>query len=562
MNEVEQARAPRGDKARVLVVDNDPEVRESNVTKLRYWDYEPVAARGTGRALLEDAVEQARAWRCQLATVDLHLIDDHDHADWSGLELIRELMPTRSVIHSGSVNYRTVRDALSNSLVLAFVGKSESPEYLREVLDRHAAAHCACRHPVRIEWPGSLSSAEVARLLFPDTPGVPEDEAADLLVRLFPKASVLQLDYLGSHRPASPSLPRPRSIVLKAREDGNQPVIVKLARAQKMEQEVEKYELYVRRRLGGNFYPILEESSLLWDIGGAVYSFLGSADEIVPFSKFYTSAEARTKHVVDSLGKFFNQMWLPHYGQKALRAESSLAKLYFSVWYGDWWLKRLDEHSQAGRVTAALGCWPGWQRLGLPEPVRWLHERIEQEMQGEPVPFRVAVTHGDLHSENLLVDTGSHNAWVIDFERTGYGHIVQDFVELEGDLLTHLAADPGEDYDRLYALFVCAAAPTRLGRPSRVKTGDTGLGRCMAVLRFLRRTAAEVTGVEDGREYLYGLLLNTLFRAMMLLNAGGPPARLLPPLMLAAILCHRLDHWQETWPPPAWPLVPLRNSAR
>ena len=562
MIQEEKASGLQNYKARVLVVDNDPEIREANATKLRYWDYEPVIALGMGRALPKDAVEKARARRCQLALVDLHLLDDHDHADWSGLELIQELLPTRSVIHSGSVHFQTIREALSNSPALGFVGKSESPAYLREMLDRFAGVFCACRHQIEIEWPAGLSSEEVARLMFPDNPEVPGDEAADILVRLFPKATTLKLDYLGGHSPATPSLPRQRAIVLRAWEESTQPVIVKLARAFKMEAAVENYHLYIKRRLAGNFVPNLEESAILWDIGGAVYTLLGSSGDVIPLSKAYANPEIKTRHITNSLGQFFNHTWLPHYEQKAVRQESSLVQLYDAVWYGDWWLKKLLEYSQAGRVTEALQGWPAWQTLGLPEPVQWLARRVESERQGEPLPFQAAVTHGDLHSENLLVDTSNHNIWVIDFERTGYGHILQDFVELEGDLLVHLVAIPGEDLDRLYALFICAAASARLRKTCRLEREDPQISRVLEMVRFLRRTAAERSGLVSAQEYLYGVLLNVLFRAMLLLNAGDPPGKLLPALMLASILCYRLDHWQDTWPPPSWPPVPFSNGAR
>ncbi len=562
MGQDENVNDVRKCKARVLVVENDPEVRESNATKLRYWDYEPVLALGTGQALLKDAVQKARAKRCQMAMVDLHLIDDHDQADWSGLELTRDLLPTLSIIHSGSVSYQTVREALSAETVLDFVGKSEGPEDLREVLDRCARGICACRHPVQIEWPPGLSSAEVARVMFPDDPAVPADEAADLLIRLFPKADALKLDYLGGHSPATPSLPRQRAIVLRAWEDGTQPVIVKLARAFKMEKEIENYRLYIRRRLAGSFIPMMEETSVLWDIGGAVYTLLGSSGDIIPLSKAFTDPANKIRHLTDSLEKFFNHTWLPHYEQKDVRQESSLVELYYAVWYGDWWLERLLEHSRAGRVESTLLGWPAWQSLGLPEPVQWLAQRVRSELQRTPASFNVAVTHGDLHSENLLVDAGSHNVWVIDFERTGVGHILQDFVELEGDLLVHLMAIPGEDLERLYRLFVCAAAPTRLRKLCRLEEADPQVARVMEMVRFLRQTAAERSGLVSSQEYLYGVLLNVLFRAMLLLNAGDSPAKLLPPLMLASILCCRLDHWEDTWPLPGWPPVPLKNRSK
>jgi thiamine kinase-like enzyme len=53
---------------------------------------------------------------------------------------------------------------------------------------------------------------------------------------------------------------------------------------------------------------------------------------------------------------------------------------------------------------------------------------------GRVAETSIAITHGDLHAGNLLIDD-SNNIWVIDFERTGEGHVLQDFIELESDLI-------------------------------------------------------------------------------------------------------------------------------
>jgi CheY-like chemotaxis protein len=536
-------------KPRVLVVENDPEVREANVTKLTYWNYEPIVASGRGKGLLTDARNKAREFHCQLALVDMHLLDDYDHNDWSGLQLVPELQPTGAIIYSGSRNFQAVREALSQYGALDFVGKSEDPEYLRSVLDRHAAERCACRHPSVFEWPETITPARVAEI-FSREKAIPADEAEDLLVRLFPHSSRVVISFLGGANPTTVSTPRPRSLVLLAREDGGQPVIVKLARREKIEKELENYKKYVENQLVGNYRPMLRTGETLWDMGGAVFTFVGSSEKIIPFARYYPVAKGRT--IKRILRQFFTSAWSEMYRQSTIREGQTLFEAYCSIWYGTWWLERLVHLRQNGQLPSIRELAPEGVAADLPEPIDWLLERAEAGQAGALGPFPVAVTHGDLHSENLLVDVSNLNAWVLDFERTGEGHILQDFVELEADLVTHLIHLGENDRDAFCSLCLFMAGQAQLGRMDVPGTDDPQLARAYEVIAFLRKTAAMTTGVSDARAYLWGILFNALFRALILLNSGSPTYRIHQALLLAAVLAHRLDHWDEAWPPESW----------
>jgi hypothetical protein len=64
--------------------------------------------------------------------------------------------------------------------------------------------------------------------------------------------------------------------------------------------------------------------------------------------------------------------------------------------------------------------------LSFPEPVDFmtLSPLVEE--------LKMTVVHGDLHADNLLVDEEKEGAYYfIDFKFTGFGHIYQDFIELE-----------------------------------------------------------------------------------------------------------------------------------
>jgi Ser/Thr protein kinase RdoA (MazF antagonist) len=155
----------------------------------------------------------------------------------------------------------------------------------------------------------------------------------------------------------------------------------------------------------------------------------------------------------------------------------------------------------------------------------------------------------------MLVDDRG-DIWVIDFERSGPGPILQDFVELEADLLNRLVASEGRDFAKTFALGVWSAFPTTLDQlPLLPDVASPQMNKAMQVIVSLRRLAHQCTGESDARPYLWGLMLNALFRATLLPGDEAHQREQLRALMLASILCHRLEHWGQPWPPKHWPNI-------
>jgi hypothetical protein len=168
-----------------------------------------------------------------------------------------------------------------------------------------------------------------------------------------------------------------------------------------------------------------------------------------------------------------------------------------------------------------------------------------------------AVTHGDLHGDNLLVDSRK-NTWVIDFERTGEGHALQDFIELEADIINRL--DAFFDHpSSFYQLCIVVARQTNIKKleENELRSTDPRIEKALKAISLLRSLALQCTGIQDARQYLLGLLFNAIFRATIN-NSVRYRKHQQQALMLAAIFCHRLEHWNEPWPPEEW--MPILNS--
>jgi hypothetical protein len=393
----------------------------------------------------------------------------------------------------------------------------------------------------------------IARTLFDpilDMPAEARDQAADVLARLFPEAAALRLEKTSSTVVSSDfsTAPRPRSVILLAYEDELQPVIVKIARAEKIKKEVKNFEKHIKGRLVGKHNTMMLEHAELWDIGGIRLSYVDALEG--SFSDFV--AGQPVQQVAACLEKFFLKTWSDHYKRKTDAEKVSLFELYCRVWDRDW-----VERACKASVPESSEAMPPhlWRLARKSHPLEWLKFIAENE-KGENDPSRteftrLAVTHGDLHADNLLVDdTG--DCWVIDFERTGEGHIFQDFVELESDIVTRIAC-AREDFPAFYQFCLAVAGSSSMDEPlpDLLHSADEETRKLLEIIALIRRLAAQCAGVTDFRQYLFGLYFNTLFRATIA-HPERKEKKDMRAWMLASILCRRLACWDDPWPPQEW----------
>jgi CheY-like chemotaxis protein len=529
-------------KPRVLIVDNNERVKNMYKELITHWGFSPVLAQGIGNGLLEDARRKVREHRCQLALVDLRLVDDLDEEDVSGMRLVPEIKPATSLIVSASVDIANIR--LSDEIGAAsYIGKGEGPKVLKEKLQREAGKLCASRKEISIGPDDIL--VHISSILCENIPQEYHDQIIDTFVRLFPNAKKLRLERLGTE--ASVTVPRPKSVILKVYEDNKQPVIVKLARAHKMSIELDRFQNYIQGYLKGYFHPLLSNPIILWDLGGAIYTSLGSTDSHT-FSKFYN--EASFPDIEYSLTHFFCETWSPLYAEPKKCKNVSLFNEYCKVWGKEWYDRVCKFNAPNPREIMGNAL----QKDVFPiNPIVWLQENIgdkAEEDKSMTTYTALAVTHGDLHGDNLLIDD-RHNAWVIDFERSGEGHILQDFVELEGDIINRLLSS-SEHLPSFYQLCMYVTQNIELKAFDGVDhITDLIVKKSIQTISLLRKLARETSGISDARQYLLGLLFNTLFRATIIGNSAQQISQYRA-LMLASIICHRLDHWDEPWPPKEW----------
>jgi len=546
---------------RVLIVDNLPEFRAQYAALVRDWDYEPVVVEADGAELPDQALRLAAEQRCPIALVDLRLVEDKDQGDISGLELVRRLPYTAAIVITGFDTTPMARQAIQHYGAASFVGKGEAPEVLRSELNRVAESLCLRGNGPEVQWQGGLSSAAVRDEMFPDQPAIPADEAEALIRLLFKDKPWVRLTMIteangsAGAEQVSPSVNaslRRKSRVFIAEIAGERALqVVKLARTGKIERERENYRRYVEAGIEALRRPELTGTALLWDMGAIAYRLVGFEHLAEGKGQVFTHFYRRTADpatIVAPLRDFFSYAaWGDWYrGPHVQELPGTLVEAYDRSW--DYALSRLESLWRAQPPTFHPGLLP----VTLPHPQRWFVE--QQHHCAHLRQLRQVITHGDLHGDNLFADR--HTAWPIDFERTGYGPLLRDFVELIQDLTTRIAVLRTEDLPLVYELAVALCGPQAPREPmlvTRAILAHSEARKCFLVVQALQELAAARAACDDRREYLWGLLCNHLFVSSKL---EPQSARWERTMLFAAVICQRLEQWQSaTWPPPAWPQV-------
>lgn len=549
--QIDNAASPPEGALRILIVDDDAETRELHSMLLRRWQYVPVVAVGEGEALLADAVAKAKTYRCQIALVDMRLRDNYDKRDWSGLKLAPQLQPSATIIISAFGDHKTAVAALNQYGAATFVGKEDGPEALQEAIVETARKLALGDDGPQVVWSHGLSSAGIRRTLFPDQPDVPDDQADELIRRMFPTAHVVGLTLIedDDHASDQPAAPRRRSRVFRATVDDQPSVrVVKLGRTEKVRRETHKYDQYVRFGIKGAFRPEKFAEALLWDMGAVAYLYLGGEQSfdsqrgLRTFTAHYRATD-EVETILAPLRHFFSdENWGVWYTKEVTSLATSLFEAYDAVLLG-----KLHRELDAWRADPpeyrvdAIGA-------TLPNPTRWLADHFQESRL---VRGRQAVTHGDLHGDNLFVD--QQHAWPIDFERTGPGPILRDFVELTQDILTRIAHLGADDLPVVYDLAVGLCAPATPDQPAQLSERvrqHREANRAFRVVSEIQQLASRHTRYDDQREYLWGLLINCLFVLTLL---PVTDRRYTVTRLLAAVICGRLERWGGMWPLRGWP---------
>lgn len=529
---------------RILVIDNDARVKEDLPPLLQPYGHDVQVAKGVGRVLLVQAINLAKRFRPHVAIVDLRLLD-YLKKDSEGIKLLEELRSSRCIVYSGFINLEVIRHAelakkVQKYEVAAWVGKGEETELI-ETINGIADKACASGGKFRVLYPLTWTPEHIIETLFGKDSKLSSTLVNDLLYQLFPECSELRLDSIDGSIVSPHTVSRGRSVVLRLlRNTKLEPFVIKFARSEKIEQETQNYK-EIEGNLSGLFYARLEKSRIFWDLGAAVYSFLHSPKfGLTNFRRFFEET-TDPDTILQPLHHFFEDVWRGLYAKPPVGIKSLFSSYDETLELTD----RLKKFPNQERMLA----FPGLS-ISFLNPITWV---LRHKEDGDILQIFEAITHGDLHGDNLFTD-GTHT-WAIDFERAGRGHILRDFVELEVDIITRLTwKKDDKNIKDFYRLVRCLAEPydhiVKDDMADQFK--DPGTHKAFKVVSGLRALAYDITRFSDFREYVWGLLCDTVFIAMWASEDNPQRDRA---LLYGSVLCSRLQHWGEKLPLEELPLI-------
>jgi CheY-like chemotaxis protein len=524
---------------RVLVVDNDPDFRRSLQRLLDAKGYR-VFAVGTEFEARQVAAKE----RVHVAVLDIRLENDPYRDDMSGLVLAMQLDPIIvKIMLSAYPSVEVLRSTFGDVSAFAFVDKEEGPDKLLEELASAFTEQVRINFDLSIHWQGIRLEEVVREIEMESGPSaaVVQAEVQEVLCKLFYEADEIRVTRLiPIERVRSTSQSGAVLVKVQPRYQASGwglPVAVKLAGRDKIDTEATNYEQYVDRFITAFRHTGLYRKVQTHLLGGIIYTLIGTPlDECVDLGTFYTQHSA--EELVELFNGLFVEMCQRWYANRRPRRTRDMMALYARP------LKLSVERLETALAEAGFSDWagggearhrvPGLKRR-IVNPVEWLrrHPRL-------PAQASLCYTHGDMHSRNVLVDR-DHRAWLIDFYRTGSGHLFRDLIELESDVKFTLL-----DVTDLPSLHNFESALLSADHfndaPTIPSFQDPALKKAFHVVQGIRHIAGQLAEPgADMLDYYQGLLLQTL--AMIRLR-HVTPSKKCHAYLAASLLCERLDEWE------------------
>ncbi|WP_338254142.1 phosphotransferase [Dictyobacter halimunensis] len=314
-------------------------------------------------------------------------------------------------------------------------------------------------------------------------------ELDDLLCRLFYDAKRVVIHPVTPGQSATGVL----SVQPFTRAGVKNTVIVKFGSIDKIKQEHANFKEYIESRLGGGRSTIVHDLRQTPHLGGIIYSFVGATNtDPEDFGRFYHHAGSiKIKTTIDNL---FHETCGNWYGDKSRLQPLNLADDYQRLLHftPERLAKGVQDLSPSVQRGERLHFQNVHEERTFTDPVRAAASR-----RARIYSTYTCITHGDLNSHNILLDKND-NTWLIDFLRTGQGHVLRDLSQLDSVIRFELLAGHEATLDeRLHmeeALCSIESFQQLKDLQARLSTNSTALGKAYATVLHIRDLAWNVLG--------------------------------------------------------------------
>lgn len=421
--------------------------------------------------------------------------------DRQGMDFLRRLYEDGQseafivVILSGYGNPARFREAFARYGVKDFLEKRgfDNIRFIEDI-ERVWSKDGQIKLDLPIEWQNVKGAEEaVLNLRVDDTrvkPSTPLHarlaiEIEDLLCRLFHKAEAIAVEPMQRGKSGAGVL---RVLPVYPGLAGHS-VVVKFGDAQDIQMETAHFRQSVQGFLGGARSTSIQATQRTPLLGGICYSLLGaSRGDFEDFSTLYRRSD------VGAIRSVLNNLF-----------RDTCAAWYASPGH-------LQLHDLSAEYQSLLGLSPEKLEEPLRKGLKGVQgkERLRFDSLGLDRTFvnpmligfdrrlvkltYTCTTHGDLNANNILVDQGG-STWLIDFLRTGPGHILRDFAQLDATVRLQLLASEEASLEERLEMEEALLSVDRLSEVAslqmRLPTANKAVAKAFATSVHLRMLAAE-----------------------------------------------------------------------
>jgi hypothetical protein len=204
--------------------------------------------------------------------------------------------------------------------------------------------------------------------------------------------------------------------------------------------EKAKYDKFVRRALPAACRPDLLAFGRTRVYSGLCYSFVGRAkgSRMDTLTDCLQRGDATKVELV--LRGIFDPMRDTWYSPTVVRAERDIARRYMDRYFTG---PRSTARNEATLRACAARYFDARQKdgryviggLSFPSP------RATLFASGLKRPYRSCILHGDLNSDNIVVADEPAGVTVVDFQKTGRGHVHEDLIHVEASVRINYCRD-------------------------------------------------------------------------------------------------------------------------
>jgi Phosphotransferase enzyme family len=263
------------------------------------------------------------------------------------------------------------------------------------------------------------------------------------------------------------------------------PIVIKISPRAEGEDEKDNYDKFVRSGLPVLCRPELLGFARTRDYAGLCYSFAGArqGSDVATLTNYLQRGDTTKVELV--LQSIFEPMRDTWYSPPLIREESDIALRYLARYFTRD-RKAVESEAILQACTARYfnaarldgGCTIGGTYFPPPHALLFARDRKH--------PYHSCILHGDLNTDNIFVAHEQPRVTLVDFQKTGRGHVYEDLVALEAGVRINYPPD---------ASFTQILQSERLIALGRPQSGRNPYG---SSIRTIRGAASRFFGNLEG----------------------------------------------------------------